>query len=187
MKTMQKITILTAMLLLITTVGHAQRYITKNGYIKFYSETPIETIEAHNRQVNSALDSETGDFVFKVLMKSFEFEKALMQEHFNENYVESDKYPNAMFKGKVTNLDQVDFSTAGEYRAIVEGLLTIHGVDREIREAGTLTVGDGMVRGNCKFIVKPADYDIRIPKAVINNIAEEIEVTVDVSLEEFKK
>ena len=84
--------------------GNAQKYITKNGYIKFYSETPIETIEAHNRQVNSALDRETGDFVFKVLMRSFEFEKALMQEHFNENYVESENFPNATFKGKVTNL-----------------------------------------------------------------------------------
>ena len=67
-----------------------------------YSETPIETIEAHNRQVNSALDSETGDFVFRVLMRSFEFEKALMQEHFNEKYVESDKYPKAQFKGSGT-------------------------------------------------------------------------------------
>ena len=172
---------LTAALLLFFLAGFSQKYITKNGHIKFYSETPIETIEAHNRQVNSALDSESGDFVFKVLMRSFEFEKALMQEHFNENYVESEKFPNATFKGKVTNLDQIDFGTAGEYRAIVEGILTIHGVDREVKET------DGGGKGNCKFTVKPADHDIKIPKTVVNNIAEEIEVTVEVALEEFKK
>jgi hypothetical protein len=182
-----KQTMLTAVLLLFFLSGFTQKYITKNGYINFYSETPIETIEAHNRQVNSALDSETGDFVFRVLMRSFEFEKALMQEHFNENYVESEKFPNATFKGKVTNLDQIDFGTAGEYRAIVEGILTIHGVDREVKESGTFTVADGVVKGVCKFIVKPADHDIKIPKTVINNIAEEIEVSVEVSLEEFKK
>ena len=75
----------------------------------FYSETPMETIKADNKQVNSALDSQTGDFVFKVLIKSFVFEKALMQEHFNENYMESDKFPNATFQGKVTNISSIDF------------------------------------------------------------------------------
>ena len=89
----------------------SQRYITKNGHIQFYSETPMETIEAHNRQVNSALDLSTGDFVFKVLMKSFEFEKALMQEHFNENYVESDKFPRAEFEGRILNFSSIDFSS----------------------------------------------------------------------------
>jgi len=186
MITMKQITLLIALSLWLT-IGYSQKYITKNGHIKFYSETPIETIEAHNRQVNSALDVYTGDFVFKVLMKSFEFEKALMQEHFNENYVESDKFPNASFIGKVTNLSEVDFSTPGEYAAIVEGTLSIHGVDQKIRETGQFTVAGDVVRGNCKFIVKPADFNIKIPNTVVNNIAEEIEVTVNVSLEEYKK
>jgi hypothetical protein len=161
---------------------NAQKYLTKNGHIKFFSETPIETIEAHNRQVNAALDSKTGDFVFKVLMKSFQFEKALMQEHFNENYVESHKFPNATFQGKVENLDQIDFSKGGTFDAMVDGDLTIHGVTRQVSEKGTFTVEEGVVKGLCKFDVKPADYDIKIPKAVINNIAEVIEITVDVEL-----
>lgn len=182
-----KQTILITVLITLVLSGYSQKYITKNGHIKFYSETPIETIEAHNRQVNSALDASSGDFVFKVLMRSFEFEKALMQEHFNENYVESDEYPNSTFKGKVTNLAEIDFSTPGEYNADVVGVLTIHGVDQSIKEVGRLTVTEGSVRGQCTFIVKPADYKIKIPNTVINNIAEEIEVTVDVSLEEFKK
>ena len=95
----------------------AQKYMTKNGNIKFYSETPMETIEATNNQVNAALDTQTGDLVFKVLIKSFQFEKALMQEHFNENYMESDKMPNSTFKGKVTNLSAIDFTKEGTYEA----------------------------------------------------------------------
>jgi polyisoprenoid-binding protein YceI len=183
---MKQLTLLIGLFLLMN-VGFAQRYITKNGHIKFYSETPIETIEAHNRQVSSALDASTGEFVFKVLMRSFEFEKALMQEHFNENYVESDKFPNATFKGKVKNIADINVKSSGEYAAEVEGTLTIHGVEQEVREKGKFTVEGGVVTGDCTFIVKPADYDIKIPNTVINNIAEEIEVTVTVSLEEYKK
>jgi len=71
--------------------------------------------------VNAALDTESGDFVFRVLIRSFEFEKALMQEHFNENYLESHKFPNASFQGKVTNLSEIDFTKDGTYEATVEG------------------------------------------------------------------
>jgi len=182
-----KKSILLLSITLIAFTAFSQRYLTKNGHIKFYSETPVETIEAHNRQVNSALDIETGDFVFKVLMKSFEFEKALMQEHFNENYVESDKFPNAMFKGKVVNTEDVDFSVNGKYNVVVEGDLTIHGVTNKISEKGTFTVTGENIEGQAEFVLKPEDYKIKIPKTVINNIAEEIEVTVDVTLEPFQK
>ena len=162
---------------------NAQKYLTKNGYIRFYSETPIETIQADNRQVNAALDAATGDLVFKVLMKSFDFEKALMQEHFNENYVESHKFPNGTFQGKVTNIKDIDFATPGTYDALVEGDLTIHGVTQKVSEKGTFTVKSAdNVQGQCKFDIKVADYDIKIPKAVVQNIAESMEVTVDVDL-----
>ncbi|MEZ5197028.1 MAG: YceI family protein [Bacteroidales bacterium] len=166
---------------------NAQRFITKNGHIKFHSETPMETIEAHNNQVNCVLDTQSGDFVFKVLMKSFEFEKALMQEHFNENYVESDKFPNATFKGNVSNVSEMDFGKEGEYSAIVEGELTIHGVTQKVSEKGSFIVKGGNITGTSVFIIKPADYEIKIPKTVVANIAEEIEVTVNVEMEEFKK
>jgi polyisoprenoid-binding protein YceI len=181
---MNKVAIFLSFLLLAGS-AMSQRYITKNGHIKFYSETPVETIEAHNNQVNSALDSGSGEFVFKVLMKSFEFEKALMQEHFNENYVESDKFPNATFKGRVMNITEIDFATKGEYKARVEGDLTIHGVTNKINEEGTFIVDGDKVAGKSVFIIRPSDYQIKIPKTVINNIAEEIEVTVDLSLEAF--
>ncbi|HRY32344.1 MAG TPA: YceI family protein [Bacteroidales bacterium] len=165
----------------------AQKYITKNGKISFFSSTPIENIEAHNKQVNSALDATTGEFVFKVLMKSFAFEKALMQEHFNENYVESDKFPNATFNGKIVNLSEINFSKAGVYPVTIQGDLTIHGVTKKINEKGTVEVKDGKVNGKAKFYVKPADYNISIPKTVMKNIAESIEVTVDVMLEKLNK
>jgi len=169
--------------LLISLPGFSQKYLTKNGSIRFYSETPMETIQADNKQVNSALDVQTGDFVFKVLVKSFLFEKALMQEHFNENYLESDKFPNATFQGKIINLSSIDFSKEGTYEALVEGDLTIHGVTNKISEKGTFTVKAGdKVHGNSKFMVKPADYQIKIPNTVMKNIAETIEVTVDVEL-----
>ncbi|MCF8229264.1 MAG: YceI family protein [Bacteroidales bacterium] len=164
----------------------AQRFVTKTGHIKFYSDTPVETIEAHNRQVNSALDIESGDFVFKVLMRGFEFEKALMQEHFNENYVESHKYPNATFVGKIMNPKEIDFGKEGTYGTTVEGDLTIHGVTRKIQEKGTFTVRGDKIIGKAKFKVLVDDYDIKIPKAVIENIAEEIEITVDVELDKLK-
>jgi hypothetical protein len=162
--------------------ANAQKFMTKNGHIRFFSETPLETIQADNQQVNAALDVLTGELVFKVLMKSFQFEKALMQEHFNENYVESHKFPNSIFQGKVTNIDQFDIKKQGTFEAIIEGELNLHGVTQKITEKGTLTVEGDMVKGYSRFNIKPADYDIKIPKAVINNIAEVIEVTVEVEL-----
>lgn len=162
---------------------HAQKYMTKNGNIMFYSETPMETIQAVNDQVNAALDTQTGEIVFKVLIKSFQFEKALMQEHFNENYMESDKFPNSIFKGKITNLSVIDFSKGGAYDAVIEGDMTIHGVTKAISEKGTFIVEPGdKIHGKSKFLVKVADYNIKIPGTVINNIDETIEVTVDIEL-----
>jgi len=172
--------------LIFSTIVFSQKFVTKNGHIRFYSKAPLEDIEAHNRQVNAALDQSTGDFVFKVLIKSFEFEKALMQEHFNENYMESGKYPNSTFKGKITNLKDINFSKNGDYQAKVEGELTIHGITRPVSTTGTFTIKDGKIQGKSKFNVKLADYDIKIPKAVVNNISETIEIMVDVMLDPVK-
>jgi polyisoprenoid-binding protein YceI len=163
----------------------AQKYLTKTGKINFFSKSPLENIEGHNKQVNAALDITTGDFVFKVLMKSFEFEKALMQEHFNENYIESDKYPNSIFSGKVVNLSEIDFTKEGKYNAVVEGNLTIHGVTKHIKESGVFEVKDGKIRGTSQFDILVEDFQISIPNAVINNVAKSIQVTVDVLLEKL--
>jgi polyisoprenoid-binding protein YceI len=182
---MKKTLKLIILLLVISSSTSAQKHLTKNGRVRFYSETPMEKIEAINSQVNSALDVSTGDFVFKVLIKSFEFEKALMQEHFNENYMESGKYPNATFSGKISNLKDINFKKDGSYTAIVEGNLTIHGITKKVAEKGTIEVKNGQIISKAVFNIKPKDFNISIPGAVVAKIAESIQVNVDATLEKL--
>jgi len=183
---MKKITLILFVFLAIAIQSNAQKYITKNGNITFYSDGPLEKIEARNNQVNSALNTVTGDFVFKVLMKSFVFEKALMQEHFNENYVESDKFPNAIFKGKITNIKDIVFSAQGTFDVEIEGDLTIHGIKQHIKEKGSFVISKDGIQGTSKFYIILDDYDISIPGAVTGKIAEKIEITIDVRLKPIK-
>lgn len=171
-----------ASLLLFSFASQAQRYMTRNAHISFFSEAPLENIEAHNRQVNAAFDADKGELVFRVLMKSFEFEKALMQEHFNENYVESHKFPNATFTGTVTNLFEINLSKSGTYPAKVEGELNIRGIAKPVKETGTFEVKGDDITGKCVFNVKLSDYNITIPRAVVNNISETIEIRVDATM-----
>jgi polyisoprenoid-binding protein YceI len=169
------------MLLATFQLASAQRYICKDGHIWFYSHTPVEDIEAHNNNVVSILNVPTGDLAIELLVKSFEFKKALMQEHFNEEYLESDKFPKASFKGKITNIDQIDLKKDGTYSANVSGELTMHGVTNTIKTTGTLVVKNGSVNGKSTFIISPKDYNIEIPSIVEKNIAKEIEVNVDLT------
>jgi len=181
-----KKTILTIICLLVAaTAVNAGIFATKTGYIKFYSASPLEKIEAHNHQVNAALDATSGDFVFQILMRSFEFEKAMMQEHFNENYVESDKFPNATFLGKVTNIKDVNTGKDGTYEAIIEGKLTIHGVTQTVKSNGKFEVKEGKLSGKSKFNILLSDYKIMIPGTVTNNISKSIEITVEVNLDKI--
>src|SRR3990170_7585085 len=111
--------------LLATSIVFSQdRFFTKAGHISFYSKTNVEDIEAHNRSVTCVLDTKTGNIQFAVLMKGFEFKKALMQEHFNEDYIESDKYPKGMFKGQILNNANINYTVFGTYPAKVKGQLT---------------------------------------------------------------
>jgi hypothetical protein len=158
--------------------ANAQKYITKNGYIGFYSSTPVEDIKADNNQVASILNAATGEIVFQVLNKSFRFEKALMEEHFNENYIESEKFPKSTFSGKITDLSAISFSKNGVYDITVEGDMTIHGVTDRVSVKGTLEVVKDGINAKSKFNIVPERYDIKIPGVVRNNIAKTIEVTV---------
>jgi hypothetical protein len=157
---------------------NAQKYMTKNGFIGFYSHTPMEDIKAENNQVVGALDITTGEMVFQALIKSFHFDRALMEEHFNENYMESDKIPKSMFKGKITNLSSVDFAKSGTYEVTVEGDLTIHDVTNKITTKGTIEVVTGGINANSKFNIVPEDYKITIPGVVREKINKNLEVTV---------
>lgn len=182
---MKKLTIFLCFIMVFTATAYSQRYITKTGHIKFYSDSPLEKIEANNRQVKAIIDVTTGDFIFTVLMKSFEFEKALMQEHFNENYVESDKFPNATFLGKVINIKELDVKKEGVYDVTIEGKLTIHGITRYIKEKGTFGVNGDKLTGKATFMVLLNDYDIKIPAAVTKNISKSIEISVNVILDKL--
>ena len=168
-------------ILIVSQAVTAQKYISKNGHIWFYASTPVENIEAHTNQAVSILNPEDGTLQVSLLVKSFEFKVALMQEHFNENYMESDKIPKAGFKGKLSNLDEIDFSRDGSYPAEVTGDLTIHGVTKQVTARGELTKSGKSVNARAKFIVRPKEYDIEIPALMENKIAKEVEVNVDVT------
>ena len=168
-------------ILIVSQAVTAQKYISKNGHIWFYASTPVENIEAHNNQAVSILNPEDGTLQFSLLVKSFEFKVALMQEHFNENYMESDKIPKAGFTGKLSNLSQINFKKNGSYPVVVTGDLTIHGVTKPVTTRGTLIVSGNLVNAKAKFIVMPKDYNIEIPAVVENKIAKEVEVNVDVT------
>jgi hypothetical protein len=156
----------------------AQKYITRDGYISFFSSTPLEDIKADNNQVASVLDISNGDIVFQVLISSFRFEKTLMQQHFNESYLESDKFPRSTFTGKITNISSIDFKKNGTYDVTVEGDLTMRDVTRKVSARGTIEVASGSLIAESKFNISPEDYGVKIPAVVRNKIATIIEVTV---------
>lgn len=174
-----KITTTLFLILVLFTSANAQRFMTKTGHINIYSHTPVEDIKADNNQVASVVDLSTGEIVFQVLIKSFKFEKALMEEHFNENYMESDKYPKSTFRGKITDPSPSAMTKEGKYDVTIEGDLNIHNVTNEIIAKGTMEVGKGELTAFSKFNISPADYNIEIPSVVRDNIAKVIEVTVE--------
>lgn len=179
---MKKIHYTIALFIFISNGIFAQKYITKNGTIKFSSDAKLEKIEAVNKQVNCAFDLSNNNLVFKVLIKSFEFEKALMQEHFNENYMESDKFPLATFSGKLSGFDKSKINSNGTQKVTVEGNLTIHGILKNVKEIGTFEVKNEKIIARSKIKVQLKDYNIKIPSAVFNKIAEEIVVDIEMPL-----
>ena len=186
MQTMQKLIVAFFALFLLGTTAHAQKYFTRDAKVKFSSETPMEKIEALNKSGTCVLDVATGKMEWKVLIKGFLFEKALMQEHFNENYMESSSFPNAQFKGQITNLSEINFTQDGKYNVKTTGKMTIHGVERDVNIEGTLKVSKGTLEVLSNFVIKPEDYKIAIPSLVKDNIAKEIKVVVSTTLAPLK-
>ncbi|WP_126244302.1 YceI family protein [Chitinophaga rhizosphaerae] len=144
--------------------------------LRFFSSAPLEDIEAMSTQGVSAINPATRAIYFKVPITSFQFKKKLMQEHFNENYLESDKFPYAEFKGRV--LGTTDLTKDGTWPVEAEGDLQIHGVTKSYRVSGTITIAGGNLAAEAKFKVRVADHNIKIPSLVIKNIAEVVEVTM---------
>ncbi len=178
---MKKI-ILSMILIPTLMVGYAQDiYKTAAGEISFFSETPMENIDAVNKKVKGLINTKNNEFAFITTIIGFKFEKPLMEEHFNENYMESEKYKTAMFKGKI--IGTVDYSKDGEYAVEAKGTLNIHGVDQERTIEAKIVVANGKLTVTSKFKIKLEDHKVDIPKLVVKNIAEVVEVTVKMELE----
>ncbi len=161
---------LLTVVLLSFTNDDGKQFFTKTGTITFFSSTPVEDIDAINHQVTSAFETSGGKMQFSVMITAFEFKKALMQEHFNENYMESDKYPKSTFNGLIENISSIDFSKNGTYNANVSGDLTIKDKTNKVKAMGTFVVNGESVNGKAEFKIKLADYNVKVPSVVREKI-----------------
>lgn len=160
--------------LLISTKSFGQLYATQSGETSFFSETPVENISAVNKTTGAIINTATSEVAISMKMTSFEFPNKLMQEHFNENYMESEKYPMGTFKGKI--MEVIDYTKNGTYDVTAKGQLTLHGVTLPRDLKGKLTVENQKISLISSFEVKLVDYKIDIPKIVFAKIAEVISV-----------
>ena len=179
---------LVLMVILFSNISFGQKYFTKNGKINIdaTSANSPEKIEAVNRTITCVIDTKTGNIQFAALMKGFEFEKALMQEHFNENYVESDKFPKAEFKGLIDDNETVNYSKDGTYVVKVKGKLTIHGETRDVETTGKLIVQNGKINALADFNVILSDYKVSIPGLVADKVSKTAKINITCQLELFK-
>lgn len=187
---MKNLMFIFAIIICLIKVSNAQtdRFATLNGNIQFYSKTPLEDIKAENKQVQAMLNTTSYDIVFKVVMKNFRFAKAAMQEHFNgKQFLDTEKFPNASFEGKIVNTNQVDFSKPGKYNAEVEGKLTIRGVTKSIKEKGIIEVESNQIKLASTFYIQLSDYEVKIPSNYVNNISNSLQITLDAILTPFTR
>lgn len=155
----------------------AQKYVAEKSLITFFSDAAVEDITAANEKASSVFNTQSMEIAFSVPIKEFQFPKKLMQEHFNgEKYMESEKFPKSTFSGTVSGFS---LNAKGVQQAKATGKLTIHGVTTPIEILGTAEVMGDKINLKAKFIVKLADYKIKIPQILWQNIAEQVEVTID--------
>jgi len=171
-------TLITIFFLIIHSIAWGQKYGVEKARIMFFSKTPVEDIDATNTIVSSLFNPATADIVFSIMMKDFEFKKSLMKEHFNEKYLETEKFPKATFQGKLVGFD-ANKSGIQNVRAI--GKLTIHGVTKEIDSPATIEIKGAKIEASAKFQVALKDYDIKIPQLLWKKIAEIIDVNVELT------
>ena len=175
-----KIKILFFILLLSNVAKSQQKLYTKNGSITFTSKAPVQTIEAVNNKVLSVWETATGNIEFSLLIKGFQFPKALMQEHFNENYLESDKFPKATFKGVIENSKNILFTNDNVINVKVNGVLTMHGISKQITIPAAIKIKNGEVSALSNFIISLDDYAIKIPSVVSESINKKINVQINI-------
>lgn len=179
------LTVISSALILISTQAQ-DRHLTRSGTVKFFSSAPMEDIEAVTNKALSIIDIKKSEVAVDILMKSFSFDKKLMQEHFNENYMESDKFPKASFKGAYVADSNITNLVDGTYEVTAKGEMSIHGVKKQVETPVKLTIKGGKISANFVFKVNVDAYGIKIPKVVVKNIAEEVEVTCAFEYEPYK-
>jgi hypothetical protein len=179
---MKKIAIFISLIVLSVFAQAQTKLFTKTGTIFFNSNTSIEKIEAVNKKVLAVIDVPNNKLEFAVLIKGFEFERALMQEHFNENYMESDKFPKATFKGKF-NVDKLNISAAqnGTQTLPVTGVLLMHGVSKTVTTNAIITAKNNVLSANCSFKVLLSDYNIKIPAVNKNNVNNQVQIDINLA------
>jgi len=176
-----------SLMLLGANVFSQNKYFTRSAHIYFISHTDIIDIDADNHQVGSMFDTKTGEIVFSVSMKSFEFKLALAEEHFNENYVETHKYPKAKFKGKIVDISSINFAKDGIYRAFVEGEMTIHGITKKIKAKGSLEMKNSFIYIKSHINIALSDYDIKVPNIVKDKVAKIINIKINAKYKPYEK
>jgi polyisoprenoid-binding protein YceI len=184
MKKVIQIFSVTMLFLFVSLLAKGQVYELKKNKITFFSEAPLENIDATSEEASALLDTDKKQFAFNIKMQSFDFKKELMKEHFNEKYLESDKYPKATFTGNVINFIK---NSKGIQPVTAKGKLTIHGVTRDVEIPAKLEItSENKVHVTSTFVIKLEDYNITRPKLVWQNLAEQVEVKVDFVFDQKK-
>jgi hypothetical protein len=176
---MKKIILLVSIIALALQLAHSQKYITKTGVIDIYSATSLFTIEGKNQSVGSIIDASNGQVAASAMITAFKFKEALLEEHFNENYMESHKFPKAQFKGQITNWSSVNIAKDGTYAITLEGDLTIHGETRPIKTQGTLVISSGKIKATTEFVVSLANFKIKVEENYKDRINDEVKLTIN--------
>lgn len=165
--------------------GQGQKFFTRDAVITFTSDAPMEKIVSSNKEVNILIDPATSAIAFKVVMKSFAFDKQAMKDHFNADYLHTDKYPNATFDGKITNLK--DWTKNGTYNVTAEGNLTIHGVTKPVKQSGQVTIENGKIKVSAVFTVLLTDFKIPVPSNYVSKISNSIQLQVSGTLIPYQR
>ena len=165
--------------------ANAQIYIGEKCKITFFSAAKLENIDATNSITKPVFNAKTGDFAIKASQNAFIFKSSLMQEHYNENYMETEKYPYATFKGKIN--EAIDYTVDGIHPVTMTGKLDLHGVELPRTINGTVTVKDGKINMESSFEVIVAEHNVKVPNLYVNNIAEKVKVTFNADMVVLKK
>ena len=175
--------IITLLFVLYSVCSFSQKYISRNGSVQFNASTPLEIINPINNHVSSVFNSENGEIVFQMNMISFKFEKALMETHFNEKYVESEKYSKSTFTGKIKDWNST-LLDGENHNVTAFGFITIHGIEKEIEVKGFVQKNNTNITINSNFELIISDFEIKIPKLVRDKISKKVQVKVNINLKQ---